>query len=90
MLDQCLEAVIDPECSNDVDLSAPHFPYITALLCELHWLLVSFLVQFKVLVIPIRALNGMRPGYLHDCGYLPILGQIGWVHSRSLPLNVII
>lgn len=59
MLDQCLEAVIDPECSNDVDLSAPHFPYIAALLCELQWFLVSFLVQFKVLGIPFRVLNGM-------------------------------
>lgn len=86
VLDQCLEAIIDPECSNDVDLSAPHFPYITALLCELQWLLVSFPVQFKVLGIPFRALNGMRPGYLHDCLFLRIFAY-PTRSDRFLPLN---
>lgn len=36
---------------------------VMPLLCELHWLLVCFQVQFKVF----EALHGMAPGYLRDC-----------------------
>lgn len=42
--------------------AAPRTVYVTALLCELHWVLV-FWIQFKMLVITFKALYVMGPSY---------------------------
>lgn len=47
-------------------LDKPRSHNATPLLEELHWLLVSFWIQCKVLVITHKALNGLVSGYLKD------------------------
>lgn len=43
------------------------YAHVTPLLCELHWLPISFWVQFKEQMITYNALHGIGPGYLKDC-----------------------
>ncbi|XP_053106346.1 uncharacterized protein LOC128325025 [Hemicordylus capensis] len=45
---------------------AARWEHIIPILKELHWLSVHFRVQFKVLVLTFKALNGLGPGYLRD------------------------
>lgn len=40
--------------------------YVTPLFHELHWLLLYFLVQFKVLILTFIALHGMGPSCMKD------------------------
>ena len=40
--------------------------HIKPILFKLHWLPVAARVQFKVLVLIYKALNGLGPGYLED------------------------
>ena len=40
--------------------------HITQVLRDLHWLPVRFRAQFKVLVLPFKALNGLGPVYLKE------------------------
>lgn len=54
-------------------------PCNTLVLCEFHWLPVGFWVQFKVLIVTFKTLQGMEPDYLHDC-----LSSIVSVHSNRL------
>ena len=42
------------------------FCHITRLLKELHWLPVTYRIQFKILVIACKVLHGMAPAYLED------------------------
>ena len=45
---------------------AGKYDYITPVLKALHWLPVSERIQFKVLLLTYRALNGLAPVYLTD------------------------
>ena len=46
---------------------------ISPVLYELHWLPVKFRVQFKLLLLVFKALNGMAPVYLtQKLSYIPI------------------
>ncbi|KAF7667309.1 hypothetical protein LDENG_00066080, partial [Lucifuga dentata] len=38
--------------------------HVTSLLISLHWLPITFRVQFKVLVFTFRALHGQTPSYI--------------------------
>ena len=40
--------------------------HITPVLAELHWLPVSFRIDFKILLLTFKALNGLAPSYLCD------------------------
>ena len=42
------------------------FEHITPVLASLHWLPIKFCIDFKVLLITCRALNGLTPPYLKD------------------------
>ena len=42
------------------------FCHITPLLKELHWLTVTYRIQFKILVVTYKVLHGMAPAYLED------------------------
>ena len=42
------------------------YDHITPVLYHLHWLPVKYRIQFKILVIVYKALNGMAPIYLSD------------------------
>ena len=42
------------------------FEHITPVLASLHWLPIKFRIEFKVLVITFKALNGLAPPYLKD------------------------
>ena len=41
--------------------------HITPVLASLHWLPVVFRIDFKILLLVYKALNGLAPSYLHDC-----------------------
>ena len=40
--------------------------HITPILSNLHWLPVTKRIDFKILLITFKALNGLAPGYIHD------------------------
>ena len=40
--------------------------YITPVLKSLHWLPVCFRIDFKILLLVFKALNGLSPSYLSD------------------------
>ena len=41
--------------------------HITPVLAALHWLPVAFRIDFKILLLVYKALNGQAPLYLSDC-----------------------
>ncbi|KAF7245550.1 hypothetical protein EYD10_08337 [Varanus komodoensis] len=43
-----------------------HYVHMTPVLRQLHWLPIEVQAQFKVLVMPYKALNGLGPGYLKE------------------------
>ena len=45
---------------------APRFCHITPLLVELHWLPVKFRIDFKIILITFKVLNGKVPKYLFE------------------------
>lgn len=73
-------------------IDAPWFTHVTPLLRELHWLPVFFWMQFRMLVIVFKALNGTGADYLQDRLFLKTstsptrLDYIGQACSYSLPL----
>uniref|UniRef100_A0A8D2L5S4 Reverse transcriptase domain-containing protein n=1 Tax=Varanus komodoensis TaxID=61221 RepID=A0A8D2L5S4_VARKO len=53
-----------------------HYVHMTPVLRQLHWLPIEVRVQFKVLFMTYKALNGLGPGYLNGlgpglCSYVP-------------------
>ena len=54
--------------------------HITPVLRELHWLPVQFRIQFKLIIITFKTINGQRPIYLQE---LVKLQQSGAYNSRS-------
>lgn len=51
---------------NVAVLGVPAVVHVTPLLHKLHWVAVCFWIQIKVLVITVKALHDMRPGYLRN------------------------
>ena len=45
---------------------APRFCHITPLFVELHWLPVKFRIDFKIILITFKVLNGKAPKYLFE------------------------
>ena len=43
-----------------------HFEHITPVLASLHWLPITFSIDFKVLIVTFKALNELGPPYLKD------------------------
>ena len=41
--------------------------HITPVLASLHWLPVDFKIDFKIILLVYKALNGLAPSYLSDC-----------------------
>ena len=46
--------------------SSRKYDHITPVLKELHWLPVRYRIQFKILLLTFKALNGMAPAYISD------------------------
>ena len=46
--------------------SSRKYDHITPVLNELHWLPVRYRIQFKILLLTFKALNGMAPAYISD------------------------
>ena len=44
----------------------PKFNHITPFIIKLHWLPVHFLIQFKILLLVLKALEGKAPVYIRD------------------------
>ena len=53
------------------------------LLYNLHWLPVKFQIDFKILQLMKKAINGLVPFYLHVL--LKLLGSVGWHSLISWP-----
>ena len=45
---------------------APNYGHITPLLQQLHWLLICLRIEFKILLITFKVLQGSFPKYLND------------------------
>ena len=46
--------------------STRKYEHITPILINLHWLPIQFLIQFKVLLLVCKALNGLAPNYIKE------------------------
>jgi len=55
-----------PECAARVTLQIAKFDHITPALIDLHWLLVTFRVQFKLLLFVYKSLHNQSPSYITD------------------------
>ena len=53
-------------CAAHVIKCAPKSSSITPILKDLHWLPINYRVQYKVLILTFKALNGLAPPYLTD------------------------
>ena len=42
------------------------FVNITPVLLQLHWLPVSFRINFKILLLTFKAIHGLAPSYIND------------------------
>ena len=53
-------------------MSCKKYDHITPVLINLHWLLVRYRINFKILSLTFKALYGMEPSYIidliHCCG----------------------
>ena len=61
---QRLQRVLN--CPARVVYQSNKYDHITPLLMELHWLPVEQRINFKILLITYRALNGQAPSYISD------------------------
>ena len=61
---QRLQRVLN--CAARVVYQSNKYDHITPLLMELHWLPVEQRINFKILLITYKALNGQAPTYLSD------------------------
>ena len=61
---QRLQRVLN--CAARVVYQSNKYDHITPLLMELHWLPVQQRINFKILLITYRALNGQAPSYISD------------------------
>ena len=50
---------------------ARKYQHITPALAALHWLPIRFCIDFKVLMMTYKALNGLGPQYLAECLFPP-------------------
>ena len=58
------------------------FEHITSVSASLHWLPIKFHIDFKVLLITFKALNGLAPPYLNPFAQMPNLANS---HPFSVP-----
>ena len=65
---------------------APKFCHITALLAELHWLLVRTRIYYKILLITYKILHGHAPKYLSDLINIQQLSCYSLRHHDNGPL----
>ena len=63
------------------------FEHITPVLASLHWLPIKFCIDFKVLLITFKALNGLAPPYLKDLLHPYIPAQT--LHSQHAGLLIL-
>lgn len=56
--------------------------HITPVLQSLHWLLVKFRIDFKILLFVYKALSGLAPQYISDLIVPPLL-----LEFLGLPIN---
>ena len=54
--------------------------HITPVLKELHWLPIVYRIQFKLLLVTYKALNGSAPSYVFDL--LPEFRQLRFDHMK--------
>ena len=47
-------------------MSCKKYEHITPILIKLHWLAVSYRINFKILLLTFKALYGMAPSYIID------------------------
>ncbi len=50
------------------------YDHINPVLASLHWVLVTFRIQFKILLLAFKSLNGLAPSYLLEllCAHVPV------------------
>uniref|UniRef100_A0A8C6NZ91 Reverse transcriptase domain-containing protein n=1 Tax=Nothobranchius furzeri TaxID=105023 RepID=A0A8C6NZ91_NOTFU len=58
--------------------------HITPVLSSLHWLPIKFRIDFKILALTFRALNGQAPQYLSDLLFPHPSGRTLWSSGQNL------
>ena len=71
LLSGCANAFLKPQqlvqnAAARILTRTKRFGHITPVLASLHWLPIKFRIDFKVLLITFKALNGLAPPYLKD------------------------
>ena len=66
---------------------APRFCHITPILYELHWLPVTFRIEFKVIIITHKAIYGTAPNYLSSLVNFKPNSSYS-LRSNNAPINV--
>ena len=44
----------------------PRFCHITPILCDLHWLPIRYRINFKIILLTLKAIHGLAPKYISD------------------------
>ena len=60
------------------------YEHVTPLLCELHWLPVSYRILFKLLVLTFKCIHGDAPTYLSDLITIKPISTFG-LRSNEMP-----
>lgn len=82
---------ITPETSNGPESAAriitktPSFSHTTLVLQHLHWLLVMFRIQFKILLNTFKAIHNISPPYLSDLLHITTLSRSFCISSSIHP-----
>ena len=53
-------------CAARVVARVPKYEHITPVLASLHWLPIPQRIEFKLLLLTFKALNGLAPSYLQE------------------------
>ena len=85
---QRLQRVLN--CAARVVYQSNKYDHITPLLMELHWLPVQQRINFKILLITYRALNGQAPSYISDLLSVTTVQQDRYVRLHKICFAILV
>lgn len=70
----------------DIITKSPSFHYITPIFQQLHWLLITFHITFKVLLYTLKVIHHHAPPYLSNLAHIATPSQILLISTSHCPL----